>query len=454
MPFVSINPTTEQVVHEFPVHSPGEVDQALKVAVAAYQGWRVASFAARAEVMRRAAELLESEIPVVAELMTAEMGKTFAAAKGEAMKCAATMRYYAEHTESMLEEVTLPTNGRRSGVRFEPTGAIFAVMPWNFPLWQVVRMAIPTIMAGNVVLFKHAPNVPGCAKYLEDLFVRAGFGPGVLTTLFVEIDQVPAIIADDRVVGVTLTGSERAGRSIAQLAGKNLKKCVLELGGSDPFVVARSADLDLAVPLAVTARIQNNGQACIAAKRFIVVRERSEEFLERFVAEMAAVRMGDPMDPATALGPVVSKVQRELLTDQVTTSVAAGAKALIGGVAAAGAGYFYPATVLVDVPLDSRAGSEELFGPVAVVVVAEDLRDAIERANATPWGLGGSIWATDEAEIDQGLAGLDVGTVFANAMVASMNELPFGGTKRSGIGRELSFLGAREFTNAKSFFVA
>jgi succinate-semialdehyde dehydrogenase / glutarate-semialdehyde dehydrogenase len=454
VPFVSINPATEQVVHQYPVHSAGEVDQALKVAATAYQSWRRASFAERAEVMVRAAELLESEVPVVAELMTAEMGKTFAAAKGEAMKCAATMRYYAEHTESMLEEVTLPTSGRRSGVRFEPTGAIFAVMPWNFPLWQVVRMAIPTIMAGNVVLFKHAPNVPGCAKYLEDLFLRAGFGPGILTTLFVEVDQVSDIIADPRIVGVTLTGSERAGRSVAELAGKNLKKCVLELGGSDPFVVARSADLDLAVPLAVTARIQNNGQACIAAKRFIVVRERSEEFLERFVAEMAAVTMGDPMDPATMLGPIVSKAQRDLLADQVSSSLAAGAAALTGGASPEGVGYFYPATVLVNVPANSRAGCEELFGPVAVVVVADDLADAIERANATPWGLGGSIWASDEDEINEGLAGLEVGTVFANAMVASMNELPFGGAKRSGFGRELSFLGAREFTNAKSFFVS
>jgi succinate-semialdehyde dehydrogenase/glutarate-semialdehyde dehydrogenase len=454
VPFVSINPTTEQVVHEYPAHAPGDVDQALKVAASAYLGWRAASFDERAEVMRRAAELLESEVPVVAELMTAEMGKTFAAAKGEAMKCVATMRYYAEHTESMLEEIYLPSSGRRSGVRFEPTGAIFAVMPWNFPLWQVIRMAIPTIMAGNVVLFKHAPNVPGSAKYLEDLFVRAGFGPGVLTTLFVEVDQVPDIIADPRIVGVTLTGSERAGRAVAELAGKNLKKCVLELGGSDPFVVAGSADLDLAVPMAVTARIQNNGQACIAAKRFIVVRERSEEFLERFVAAMAAVPMGDPMDPSTLLGPLVSKAQRDLMAAQVSSSIAAGAVALTGGVAPDGVGYFYPATVLTDVPADSRAGCEELFGPVAVVMVADDLRSAIERANATPWGLGGSIWATDEAEINEGLGGLDVGTVFANAIVASMNELPFGGTKRSGMGRELSFIGAREFTNAKSFFVA
>jgi len=454
MPFTSINPATEEIVAEYLTHTLVDVDHALKVASGAFQTWMSMSFAERAEVMTRAGELLESEVPVVAQLMTSEMGKTFAAAKGEAMKCAAAMRYYAEHTESMLVEQSLPTNGRRSGVRFEPVGAIFAVMPWNFPLWQVVRMAVPTIMAGNVVVFKHAPNVPGCAKYIEDLFLRAGFPEGVLTTLFVEIDQIPDIIADPRIVGVTLTGSDRAGRSIAELAGKNLKKCVLELGGSDPFVVAASADMERAVAMAVTARIQNNGQACIAAKRFIVVKERYDEFLERFVEAMSEVQLGDPMDPATALGPLVSKTQRDLLAAQVATSIEAGAIALAGGAAPEGVGYYYPATVLVNVPADSRAGCEELFGPVAVVYQARDLTDAIRIANNTPWGLGGSIWAQDEDEIEQGIAGLVVGTVFANAMVASMNELPFGGTKSSGFGRELSALGAREFTNAKSFFVA
>ncbi len=454
MPFTSINPATEEIVAEYATHAPADVDHALKVASGAFQIWRSMSFGDRAEVMTRAGELLESEVPVVARLMTSEMGKTFAAAKGEAMKCAATMRYYAEHSESLLEEESLPTGGRRSGVRFEPVGAIFAVMPWNFPLWQVVRMAVPTIMAGNVVVFKHAPNVPGCAKYIEDLFVRAGFPDGVLTTLFVEIDQVPDIIADPRIVGVTLTGSDRAGRSVAELAGKNLKKCVLELGGSDPFVVASSADMEHTVAMAVTARIQNNGQACIAAKRFIVVKDRYEEFLVKFVEAMSKVQMGDPMDPATALGPLVSRSQRDLLAAQVASSLAAGAVALTGGVAPEGVGYYYPATVLVNVPAESRAGCEELFGPVAVVYEARDLDDALRLANNTPWGLGGSIWAQDEEEIEHGITGLVVGTVFANAMVASMNELPFGGTKSSGFGRELSALGAREFTNAKSFFVA
>jgi succinate-semialdehyde dehydrogenase / glutarate-semialdehyde dehydrogenase len=454
MTFTATNPANEKVVATYPLHTPEEVEQALKGAAEAFHAWKLASFEERSRFMVRAAELLESEIPVAAELMTSEMGKTFAAAKGEAQKCAMTMRYFAEHAASMLAEEHIETKGSRSGVRYDPVGPIFAVMPWNFPFWQVVRMAVPTIMAGNVVVFKHASNVPGCAKYLEDLFERAGFPVGVLTTLFLGHDQVPTVIGDPRIVGVTLTGSEQAGRSVASAAGEHLKKVVLELGGSDPFVVAASADLDKAVPAAVTARIQNNGQACIASKRFIVVRERADEFRERYAAAMAAVRLGDPMDPETELGPLVSASQRDQLAKQVETSLQAGAVALTGGAVPERTGYYYPATVLADVPANSPAGCEELFGPVAVVVVAQDLADAIRIANDTPWGLGGSIWAEDDGEIDQAIAGMDVGMVFANAIVASMNELPFGGTKNSGFGRELSALGAREFTNVKSFFVA
>ena len=454
MPFIAINPTSEEIVAEYPAHTAKEVEHALETASSAYQSWKAASFAERGSALTRVAELLESEIPVIAQLMTSEMGKTFASAKGEAMKCAMSLRYFAEHAASMLQEESIATSGSRSGVRYEPTGIIFAVMPWNFPLWQVIRMAAPTLMAGNVVAFKHASNVPGCAKYLEDLFTRAGVAPGVLTNLFVEHDQVPSIIADPRVVGVTLTGSERAGRSVAELAGRNLKKCVLELGGSDPFVVGVSANMDLTVPMAVTARVQNNGQACIASKRYIVVRERADEFLEKFVAAMAAVPMGDPMDPATTLGPLVSKSQRDLLAAQVSSSIKDGAVALAGGVAPEGTGFFYPATVLTNVPAASRAGCEELFGPVAVVYVADDLDDAIRIANDTPWGLGGTIWSDDEHEINEAIARLDVGVAFANAIVVSMPELPFGGTKNSGFGRELSAMGAREFTNVKSYFVA
>ena len=454
MSFTAINPATEEVVAEFVGHSPEQVEHALATASAAFQQWKLTAIKDRAELMLRAAELLEGEIPTVAELMTSEMGKTFNAAKGEAAKCANTMRYYAEHAETMLADEIVETKGSRSGYRFDPIGAVLAVMPWNFPLWQFIRVAAPTVMAGNVMVLKHASNVPGCAKYIEDLFMRAGFAKGVVTTLFVGHDQIASIIADERIAAVTLTGSDRAGRSVAELAGKNLKKAVLELGGSDPFIVAASADMDVTVPLAVTARVQNNGQACIASKRFIVVRERADEFVEKFVAAMAAVPTGDPMDPATVLGPVVSRGQLDELTAQVTDAVAKGAIVHTGGAPLERQGFYFPATVLSNVPVESRAGCEELFGPVAVVQVVEDLQEAIDFANATPWGLGGAVYATDQAEIDQAIAGLDVGMVFANAIVASMPELPFGGTKESGFGRELGEFGIREFTNVKSFYVA
>ncbi len=454
MPFVATNPTTEEVIGQYPAHTAEQIDQALSTASSAFETWRGVHVKERAELMNRAAELLEGEIPVIAQLMTAEMGKTFAAAKGEAAKCAMTMRYYAEHAPAMLETEFIETSGSRSGVRYEPIGAIFSIMPWNFPLWQIIRCAAPTVMAGNVTVLKHAPNVPGSAQYIEDLFTRAGFAKGVFTNLFVEVDQIADIIADPRIAGVTLTGSERAGRAVAEIAGRNLKRCVLELGGSDPFIVASSADMERTVSMAVTARVQNNGQACIAAKRYIVVKDRADEFIEKFVKAMAEVPTGDPMDPSTVLGPLVSKSQLDLLSAQVTSSVAQGAVVLTGGAALEGRGYFYPATVLTNVPEDSRAGCEELFGPVAVVHVVEDLAEAIRYANATPWGLSGSVWAEDEREIEAAITGLDVGMVFANAIVVSMPELPFGGTKNSGIGRELGVNGVREFTNAKSFYVA
>ncbi len=454
MSFIAINPATEEVVAQFDGHTPEQVERSLEHASAAFRTWKNTPVADRAVLMNRAAELLESEIPVVGEMLTSEMGKTFAAAKGEAAKCAHVMRYYAQHAEEFLKDEVVETTGSRSGYRYDPIGAVLAVMPWNFPLWQFIRVAAPTIMAGNVMVLKHASNVPGCAKFIEDLFLRAGFPKGVVTTLFVSHSQIEGIIADPRIAAVTLTGSDRAGRSVAEIAGQHLKKAVLELGGSDPFIIANSADMDVTVPLAVTARIQNNGQACIASKRYIVVRDRAEEFIDKFVEAMAAVPTGDPMDPATVLGPVVSRTQLDELTAQVAASVAKGAKVRTGGAPLERRGFYFPATVLTDVPTDSRAGCEELFGPVAVVEVVEDLDAAIEFANATPWGLGGSIYATDQAEIDQAIKGLDVGMVFANAIVASMPELPFGGTKESGFGRELGKYGVREFTNVKSFYVA
>ncbi|MFZ1062782.1 MAG: NAD-dependent succinate-semialdehyde dehydrogenase [Acidimicrobiales bacterium] len=454
MPFTAVNPYTEELIGQYPSLDTHGIDRALDRAERAYAAWRALEVKDRAEVMNRAAELLEGEIPVVAELMTREMGKTFAAAKGEAAKCAMTMRYYAQHAPSMLDDEVIASSASHSGVRFDPIGPILAIMPWNFPLWQVVRFAVPTLMAGNVVLVKHAPNVPGCALYLEDLFTRAGFAPGVVTNLFVEIEHVPALIGDPRVRAVTVTGSERAGRAVAELAGRHLKRCVLELGGSDAFIVGASADMERTVSHAVTARVQNNGQACIAAKRFIVVAERGDEFIDRFSQEMARVRTGDPMDPATDLGPLANSAQRDLLGAQVADALDRGARALTGGTAKKRTGYFYPATVLTNVPSDSRAAREELFGPVAVVQVARDLGQAIDIANATPWGLSGSVWATETSEIDAVIEGLEVGMVFANAIVASMPELPFGGTKNSGFGRELSLNGLREFANAKTFYVA
>ena len=454
MNFTAINPANEVVIAEYETHDDAYIDAALATSHAAFQQWKRTPISERATLMVRAAELLESEIPAAAQLMTSEMGKTFAAAKGEASKCALTMRYYAEHAESMLATEMIPTKASRSGVRYEPLGPLLAIMPWNFPLWQIIRVAVPNIMAGNPIVLKHSSNVPGCAEYVEGIFTRAGFPQGIFTNLFVESSRIEPIIADDRIAAVTVTGSERAGRSVASLAGKYLKKCVLELGGSDPFVVAASADLDHTIPLAVTARLQNNGQACICAKRFIVVKDIAEEFTKRFAEAMAAAPTGDPMDPSTVLGPLANKAQFETLSEQVEKSIAAGAAVMAGGAPLDGAGYYFAPTVLTNVPADSPAGCEELFGPVAVVHVAEDLDDAIRIANDTPWGLSGSVWATDQAEIDHVIEGLDVGIVFANAVVASMNELPFGGVKASGYGRELGVAGVREFTNVKSFYVA
>ncbi len=454
MPFVAVNPTTGETIATYPAHTREQVNLALATAHAAFLEWRTTSFEERAVLMVRAAELLEGELPVVAQLLTSEMGKTFAAAKGEVAKCAMTMRYYAEHAESLLADEVIATSASRSGIRYEPIGAVLAIMPWNFPLWQAVRFAAPSLMAGNVGILKHAPNVPGTAAFLEDLFRRSGFPTGVFTNLYAELDVVADIIADERVAAVTLTGSERAGRSVAELAGRHLKKSVMELGGSDAFIVASSADLDHTIPLAVTARVQNNGQSCIASKRFLVVRDRADEFIARFTDAMAAVAVGDPMEPATVVGPLVSSTQRDLLDAQVRDAVAKGAVVHTGGAPVDGPGFFYPPTVLSHVPPASRAGCEELFGPVAVVQVVDDLDEAIAVANSTPWGLGGSIWATDPAEIEHALSGIEAGMVFANAVVASTPELPFGGIKNSGYGRELSAVGIREFTNVKSFFVA
>lgn len=449
----TINPATGEIIERIAPMDDAQVDAKLAAAARAAAQWAAESFAARGALLRDVAAAFRAERGALAATAVREMGKPLAQARAEVEKCAWALEYFAEHGEAMLAPQETPTTGRRSYVAFRPLGVLFAIMPWNFPFWQVIRAAAPALMAGNVVLLKHASNTTRCALEIERLFAVAGAPEGCFGALLVPGSEASRVIEDPRIAAVTLTGSEGAGIAVARTAGEQLKKCVLELGGSDPFIVAASADLERAIPMAVNARIQNNGQACIASKRFIVVRERADEFLDGFVEAMGAVRMGDPMDPATALGPLVSRSQRDLIASQVAGSLGAGAKAWVGGVVPDRRGFFYPATVLTDVPASSAAAREELFGPVAVVYVAEDLTDAIRIGNDTPWGLGGSIWAQDEAEIDEALAGMEVGLAFANAIVASMPELPFGGTKASGFGRELSTLGAREFTNAKSIFV-
>ena len=453
MAYISTNPTTGEVVATFENHTEEEVDALVGLAATSFATYRHTSFEDRAMWMRTAAETFEGELPNIAAVLTEEMGKTFNAARGEVMKCAMTMRYYAEHAEEMLKEEAIASAASRSGVRYDPLGVVLAVMPWNFPLWQVVRFAAPALMAGNVGLLKHASNVPRAALLLEDAFRRAGFPDGCFTNLFLPASRVAALIGDDRVAAVTLTGSEAAGQSVAAAAGHSLKKCVLELGGSDPFIVADSADLDRAVPMAVTGRVQNNGQSCIAAKRFLVVESRYEEFLARFSAEMDALVVGDPMDPATGVGPLVSAQQRDEIAEQVADAIAKGAVVHAGGTVVDGPGFFYRPTVLTKVDASMRAGCEELFGPVAVVEQVRDLDHAIEVANATPWGLGASVWANDQLEQERAIAGIEAGMVFVNAIVASTPELPFGGIKRSGYGRELSSVGIREFCNAKTVFV-
>ncbi|HVT41979.1 MAG TPA: NAD-dependent succinate-semialdehyde dehydrogenase [Acidimicrobiales bacterium] len=454
MPYATTNPATGQTEKVFPSHTPDEVDALLDRAVAAFEAYRLTTYAERARGLRTAAELLEGEVPDVARILTTEMGKTFAAAKAEVSKCAMALRWFADNGEQLLADEEISTKASRSFVRYQPIGAVLAVMPWNFPMWQVIRFAAPALMVGNVGLLKHASNVPQTALAIEDLFRRAGLPEGVFTNLFVESKDVAALIDDPRVAAVTITGSERAGMSVAEAAGHALKKSVLELGGSDPFVVLASADLDACVRTAVTARVQNNGQSCIAAKRFIVVDEVHDEFLARFTEAMAALVVGDPFDPATDVGPIVTEAQRNELVGQVEEAVRQGATVHTGAAVPDGEGWYFSPTVLSNVTPDMEAAKEEIFGPVAMVMRVPDVESAIEVANSTTFGLGSSVWSSDDAEIERCIDGIEAGAVFVNAMVASTPELPFGGIKRSGYGRELSELGLKEFANAKTVWVA
>lgn len=400
--------------------------------------------------MQKAATILDAECHELGRLMTLEMGKPIGAAIAEAEKCATACRYYAENAEHFLADQPVKMEGGKSWVAFQPIGVVLAIMPWNFPFWQVFRFAAPSLMAGNVGVLKHASNVPQCALAIEDVFRRAGFGDGVFQTLLVGSDKVEGIIADRRIAAVTLTGSEGAGRAVASVAGKHLKKSVVELGGSDPFVVMPSADLEQAVSTAVTARMINNGQSCIAAKRFIIHEKIYAEFLKKFVTGVSAIRIGDPMDEKTQLGPLATGTIRDQLDDQVKASVAAGARLATGGKRLEDEGFFYAPTVLTDIPPNASAAREELFGPVASVFKARDLADAIRIANGTSFGLGASAWTRDAAERDRFVAEIESGLLFINGMVASDPRLPFGGIKNSGFGRELGEFGIREFVNIKS----
>ena len=450
MSISTTNPATGKTVRVFEPYTPARVNECIDRSLAAYSEHRWTPFSERATHMHKAGSILDSECRELGRLMTLEMGKPCKAAIAEAEKCATACRYYAENAERFLADQPVQMEGGRAWVAFQPIGVVLAIMPWNFPFWQVFRFAAPALMAGNVGVLKHASNVPQCALAIEDIFRRAGFIDGVFQALLIGSDAVEGLIADPRVAAVTLTGSEGAGRSVGGTAGRNLKKSVLELGGSDPFIVMPSADLEAAVSTAVTARMINNGQSCIAAKRFIIHEKIYDDFLEKFVPHVAAVRVGDPMDEKTELGPLATAAIRDGLDAQVKASVAKGARVLTGGKKLEREGWFYAPTVLADIPPDAPAARDELFGPVASVFRARDLTDAIEIANGTSFGLGASAWTRDDAERDRFVAEIESGLLFINGMVASDSRLPFGGVKSSGFGRELGEFGIREFVNIKT----
>jgi succinate-semialdehyde dehydrogenase/glutarate-semialdehyde dehydrogenase len=446
----SVNPATGERLREFAALSDREIEARLTRAADAFPRWRDASVRERAAIVRRAGEILDADKARFSKLMTLEMGKLFSAAQEEIAKCALNCRFYADNAERFLAPEPVPIEGERSFVTYQPLGPVLAVMPWNFPFWQVLRFAAPALAAGNVALLKHASNVPQCALAIEEVFSRAGAPDGVFQTLLVGSEVVSRVLSDPRVVAATLTGSEGAGSSVASTAGRHIKKTVLELGGSDPFIVMPSADLALAVDTAVRARTINSGQSCIAAKRFIVHSAIADDFERRFVAAMASLPVGDPMLPETRVGPLASEQLRRELEDQVERTVRAGARVLTGGRRLDGPGWFYAPTVLTDIPPDSPAYADELFGPVASLFRVADVDEAIALANATRFGLGSSAWTRDSAEVDRFVERLEAGTLFVNGMVASDPRFPFGGVKASGYGRELGAYGLREFTNVKT----
>ncbi|MBN9215038.1 MAG: NADP-dependent succinic semialdehyde dehydrogenase [Microbacterium sp. SCN 70-200] len=458
MAIATINPFTGQTEQEFEAHSEAEVDRRIAAAQSAFEALRQTTFAQRAEWMRRAAELLEADADELGRLITIEMGRPIKAARAEVLKSAKGLRFYADHAEEFLAPEALAdpsaVGASRAGTRYAPIGIVLAVMPWNYPLWQVLRFAGPALMAGNTGLLKHASNVPQAAIYLDTLFSRAGFPEGAFHSLLIPASRVEAVLRDPRVKATTLTGSEPAGRSLASIAGSEVKHVVLELGGSDPFVVMPSADVDRAASVAVTARNQNNGQSCIAAKRFIVHADVYDEFTRLFSERVAALQVGDPLDESTDVGPIATESGRDELEGQVADAVAKGATVLTGGFSPDRDGWFYQPTVLTGITPEMRLHLEEAFGPVATVYRVDSREEALAIANGTTFGLSSAVWTTDAEEEEWFTENLDAGAVFINGMTASYPELPFGGVKDSGVGRELAAAGIREFCNLKTVWRA
>jgi succinate-semialdehyde dehydrogenase/glutarate-semialdehyde dehydrogenase len=457
MSIATINPTTGETEQEFAAHDTTEIERRIALADAAAQTLRTTTYAQRSVWMRAAADALEADVDELARLITVEMGKPIAQSRGEVLKCVKNMRFYAEKAEQFLADEPLSepseVGASRAWSRYEPLGVVLAVMPWNYPLWQVIRFAAPALMAGNAGVLKHASNVPQSALYLDDLFVRGGFPEGSFITLLIGSGAVADVIADPRVKAVTLTGSEPAGRSVAETAGRHIKKAVLELGGSDPYIVMPSADVEKAAATAVTARVNNNGQSCIAGKRFIVHTDVYDQFVAAFTSQLTGLTVGDPLDEGTQVGPLATRAGRDELAELVDDAVAKGATAHVGD-SGGEAGWFYPPTVLENVTPDMRLYLEEAFGPVAAVYRVADAAEALEVANTTSFGLSSAVWTTDAAEEHDFVTGLDAGAVFVNGMTISYPELPFGGIKDSGYGRELAAEGIREFCNLKTVWKA
>jgi succinate-semialdehyde dehydrogenase/glutarate-semialdehyde dehydrogenase len=456
MAIATINPATGETIEQFAPHDAGEVERRIAQAAAAVAALRATTYAQRAKWSHATADILEAEVEDAARILTLEMGKPLAQARAEVLKCAKNFRFYADHAEEFLADEPLGdpslVNASHARTRYAPLGVVLAVMPWNYPYWQVIRFAAPALMAGNAALLKHASNVPQSALYLDTLFERGGFPEGSFRTLLIGSREVAAVIEDPRVAAVTLTGSEPAGRSVAATAGRAIKKSVLELGGSDPFIVMPSADLQAAATTAVAARTNNNGQSCIAAKRFIVHAEIYDEFARLFADGMAALRVGDPFSPQTQIGPLATEAGRYELAELVDDAVAKGARVLVGGSAPDAPGWFYLPTVLDSLTDDMRIVQEEAFGPVASLYRVADREEAVRVANQTTFGLSSAVWTNDPEEEAYFIAALGAGAVFVNGMTVSYPELPFGGIKHSGFGRELAAAGIREFTNLKTIW--